>query len=104
MQRGYGFGSFIVSDPIVSAITSSSPIELIVSDSDEDYMDLYNTLLEGKAYINDSPVDAADAVAPINNTLHSLFSQIDVLLNDVNVSSATITYPYRAYIKTHLNY
>ena len=53
---------------------------------------------------NDSPVDAAVAVAPINNTLHSLFSQIDVSLNDVNVSSATTTYPYRAYIETHLNY
>ena len=53
---------------------------------------------------NDSPVDAAVAVAPINNTLHSIFSQIDVSLNDMNVSSATTTYPYRAYIETHLNY
>ena len=53
---------------------------------------------------NDSPVDAAVAVAPINNTLHSLFSQIDGFLNDVKVSSATTTYPYRAYIETQLNY
>ena len=37
-------------------------------------------------------------------TLHSLFSQIDVSLNDVNVSFATTIYPYRAYIKTHLHY
>ena len=91
----------------MSTITSSSPIECIVSGSGEDYMDLNNTLLEVKACIkttNDSPVDAAVAVAPINNTLHSLFSQIDVSLNDVNVSSATTTYPYRAYIETHLNY
>ena len=91
----------------VSTITSSSPIEFIVSGSGEYYMDLNNTLLEVKACIkttNDSPVDAAVAVAPINNTLHSLFSQIDVSLNDVNVSSATTTYPYRAYIETHLNY
>ena len=70
-------------------------------------MDLNNTLLEVKTCIkttNDSPVDAAVAVVQINNTLHSLFSQIDVCLNDVNVSSATTTYPYRAYIETHLNY
>ena len=53
---------------------------------------------------NDSPVDASVAVALINNTLHSLFSQIEVCLNDVNVLSATTTYPYRAYIETHLNY
>ena len=54
--------------------------------------------------MNDSPVDAAVAVAPINNTLHSLLSQIDVSFNDVNVSSATTTYRYKAYIETHLNY
>ena len=100
-------GSQWVEHSPVSTITSSSPIEFIVSGSGEDYMDLNNTLLEVKACIkttNDSPVDAAVAVAPINNTLHSLSSQIDVSLNDVNVSSATTTYPYRAYIETHLNY
>ena len=86
----------------VSTITSSSPIESIVSGSGEDYVDLNNTLLEMKACIqttNYSPVDVAAAVAPINNTLRIIFSQIDVALNDVNVSSATTTYPYRAYIK-----
>ena len=100
-------GSQWVEHSPVSTITSSSPIEFIVSGSGEDYMDLNNTLLEVKACIkttNNSPVKAAAAVAPINNTLHSLFSQIDVSLNDVNVSSATTTYPYRAYIETHLNY
>ena len=100
-------GSQWVEHSPVSTITSSSPIEFIVSGSGEDYMDLNKTLLEVKACIkttNNSPMDAAVAVAPINNTLHSLFSQIDVSLNDVNVSSATTTYPYRAYIETHLNY
>ena len=49
-------------------------------------------------------MDAAVAVAPINNTLHRIFSQIDFFMNDVNVSSATATYPCRACIETHLNY
>ena len=78
----------------MSTTTSSSPIEFVVSGSGEDYMDLNDTILEVKACIkttNDCPVDAAIAVAPINNTLHSAFSQIDVSLNDVNVSSATTT-------------
>ena len=100
-------GSQWVEHSPVSTITSSSPIEFIVSGSGKYYMDLNNTLLEVKACIkttNNSPVDAAVAVATINNTLHSLFSKIDVSLNDVNVSSATTTYPYRAYIETHLNY
>ena len=91
----------------MSSITSSSPIEIIVSGSGEYYMDLNNTILEVKACLkttNDSPVDGAVAVAPINNTLHCLFSQIDVSLNDVHFAkSATTTYPYRAYIETYLN-
>ena len=61
-------GSQWVEHSPVSTITSSSPIEFIVSGSGEDYMYLYNTLLEVKACIkttNDSPVDAAIAVAPI---------------------------------------
>ena len=53
---------------------------------------------------NDCPVDADVAVTLINNTLHSLFSQIGVSLNDMNVLSATTTYSYREYIETHLNY
>ena len=96
-------GSQWVEHSPVSTITSSSPIEFIVSGSGEDYMDLNDTLLKVKACIkttNNSPFDAAVTVVPINN----LFSQIDVSLNDVNVSYATTTYPYRAYIETHLNY
>ena len=92
-------GSQWVEHSPVSTITSSSPNEFIVSGGGEDYMDLNNTLLEVKTCIkttNDSPVDAAAAVAPINNTLHRLFCQVDVCFNDVNV--------YRAYIETHLNY
>ena len=70
-------------------------------------LDFNNTLLEVKAYVkttDDSSVDVAVAVGPINNKLHSLFSQIDISLNDMKLSSATNTYPYRAYIETHLNY
>ena len=70
-------GSQWVGHSPVSTITSSSPIEFIVSGSGEDYMDLNNTLLEVKACIkatNDSPVDAAVAVASINNILQSLQS------------------------------
>ena len=44
-------GSQWVEHSPVSTITSSSPIEFIVSGSGEDYMDLNNTLLEVKACI-----------------------------------------------------
>ena len=48
---------------------------------------------------------AADTpVAPVNNWLHSLFSQVDVYLNDTLVTPSSNTYPFRAYVDTVLSY
>ena len=99
-------GSQWVEHNPVSTISASAPIEFVVSGSGEDYLDLSNTLLEVRAKItaDGSPTTADVPVAPVNNVLHSMFSQLDVSLNDVNVSSASTTYPYRAYVETHLNF
>ena len=43
-------------------------------------------------------------VAPVNYYLHSLFSQVDVSLNDTLITSSENTYPYRAYLEATLNY
>ena len=43
-------------------------------------------------------------VAPVNNWLHSLFSQVDVYLNDALVTPSSNTYPFRAYVDTVLSY
>ena len=43
-------------------------------------------------------------VAPVNNWLHSLFSQVDVYLKDTLVTPWSNTYPFRAYVETLLNY
>ena len=43
-------------------------------------------------------------MTPVNNFLHSMFSQVDVALNQKAVSSSTNGYNYRAYIETLLNY
>ena len=40
----------------------------------------------------------------MNLFLHSLFSQVDVSLNERLISPSTNTYPYRAMIETLLNY
>ena len=48
---------------------------------------------------------APDApVAPVNNWLHSLFSQVDVYLYDTLVTPSSNTYPFRAYVDTVLSY
>ena len=47
---------------------------------------------------------AEDKVAPTNLWLHSLFSQVDVSLNEKLITPSTNTYPYRAYLETLLTY
>ena len=99
-------GQWVEYNP-VSSISASAPIEFTVTGSGDEYIDLDKTLLEIRAVIKQADGVAAPKtahIAPVNNTLHSLFSQVDVSLNDVPVSSSTTTYSYRSYIENHLNY
>jgi hypothetical protein len=91
----------------VSSITSGAPIEFDVNATGEDYLDLSNSLLHVRAKIvkaNGDDLEAASSVGPVNNFLHSLFSQVDVSLNGTLITSSTNTYAYRAYIETLLSY
>ncbi len=49
-------------------------------------------------------LDADEKVGVVNNFLHSLFKQVDVFLKEKQVTQATGTYAYRAYLETLLNY
>ena len=40
----------------------------------------------------------------MNNWLHSLFSQVDVYLNDTLLTPSSNTYPFRSYVETLLSY
>ena len=77
-------GQWIEYHPL-SNITDSGPIEFKVSGSGEEYLDLAKTLLFVKAKItktNDTAIEAETKVGPVNLFLHSLFSQVDVSLNE----------------------
>ena len=53
---------------------------------------------------NGDDLDADEKVASANNFLHSLFKQVDVFLKEKQVTQATGTYAYCAYLETLLNY
>ena len=53
---------------------------------------------------NGTALDADTQVGPVNLFLHSLFSQVDVSLNERLISASANTYPYRAMIESLLNY
>jgi hypothetical protein len=97
-------GHFLSYRPI-SSITRNTPIEFCIPNSGADYIDLSQTLLYLKVKI-DRTVRAAlvDNVGPVNNFLHSLFSQVDVLLNQRCVTPPSNQYAYRSYISNLLNY
>ena len=105
-QTSIESGSWMEYNP-VSAINDGAPIEFFVSGTGTDYMDLANTQLYVRVQIlraDGTPIDNAHHVAPVNLLLHSIFSEVDLKLNDTLVSSTNNTYAYRSYIETLLSY
>ena len=102
----------------ITALSDSGPIEFVISGSGEEYVDLSESYLQVTAKIVQSDggdleqtsdtngsVSGTDAdVGPVNLWLHSLFSQVDVSLNERLVTPSSNTYPYRAYLETLLSY
>ena len=99
-------GAFVEFHPLAT-LSPAAPIEFYISGATTDYLDLTNAHLHIRAKItkaDGSALDAATDVAPTNYWLHSLFSQVDVSLNDTLVSPSENTYPYRAFFEATLNY
>ena len=106
-QTSIESGKWVQYKPI-SSLTDNAPIEFVVPGHGDEYLDLSNTMLTVTASItkaDGTKFTAKDKnVGPVNNWLHSLFSQVDVYLNGKLVSPQTNTYAYRAYLETLLNY
>ena len=102
----------------ITTLTDTGPIEFVITGSGEEYIDLSETYLQVTAKIvqptggslqqsvgENGTVTGTDAgVGPVNLWLHSLFSQVDVSLNERLVTPSMNTYPYRAYLETLLSY
>lgn len=99
-------GHWVQFHPIAN-VSDGGPIEFLISGTGEDYLDLSETRLHVKAKILKSDGKAItneSKIGPVNLFLQSLFSQVDVSLNERVVSSSNNTYAYRAYIETLLNH
>ena len=105
-QTSIEHGQWVEHHPLAT-ITDNGPIEFSISGSGEDYLDLANSHVYIRAQIlkadgTNLPEDAE--VGPTNLWLHSLFSQVDISLNEKLISSSTNTYPFRAYMETLLSF
>lgn len=99
-------GDWVQYKPLAS-LTDDSPIEFVIPGHGDEYIDLSHTMLNVHAKIvksDGTKLEDNVKVGPVNNWLHSLFSQVDVYLNQRLVSTPGNTYAYRSYIETLLNY
>lgn len=91
----------------ISSLTDASPLEFLIPGSGEEYIDLAHTTLYlvAKIRVDDPKAEDKEAnIAPVNNFLHSIFSQVDIHLNQKCITPPSNNYNYRAYIENLLNY
>jgi hypothetical protein len=91
----------------VAPLSNYAPIEFNIPPQTEYWTDLSQSYLYVRFKITRSDgtdLHNDDSIAPVNNFLHSMFSSIDLYLNNKLISSNLDTYPYRAYFENLLSY
>ena len=90
----------------LASLQHGAPIEFIIKGADNPYLDLNESLLLLRFKITNADNSCIGAVTagPVNLTLNSLFSQMNVEFNGKPVSEPNHLYPYRAYHETLINY
>ena len=91
--------------PLNNVKNSDGPIIFNVGGSPDHYIDLNDTQLFLKIKVNKGATGKlaqADDIAPVNNILHSLFSDIQLKIGDRVVEGGVNMYPYRAYLNNLL--
>ena len=90
----------------VSQLKDGNPIEFIIPGSGTQYINLKQTLLHIKVKVlkADGTAPGTSLAALINLPLHTLWSQVDVSLQQKLVNPATNNYCYKALLETLLSY
>lgn len=88
------------------AALDDGPVEFFIKGGAE-YLDFANTYLQVKAKVvkPDGEILADDDnVVPVASFLHSLFADVSIFLNMLQITSPSSCYPYLAYIQTLLSF
>ena len=89
----------------VSQITDSAALNFNIPAQSSAYIDLKRSILNIKLRLvnaDNTPVDSALVIGPVNVPLHALFSQVEVSLQQTPQTQWGTNYPYKAYIDTLL--
>ena len=100
----------VITRPI-SAVNSSGPFIFEIPGDFEKFTDAESFKLHGKMRIRKKvkgevkDIDATDYVGPVNNIFDSLWSKVNVKVNDKSINDPTNAwYAYKAYFENHLSY
>ena len=91
----------------IANLSDAGPIEFLISACDEEYYDLSSHCIQLRLKIvkqDGTDIAAEDKVGLVNFPLHSLFSQIDMYINDELISNSSYTFPYKPYLEKILSY
>ena len=94
-------------NPLTAVTSSPAPIEFIINASSEHYIDPANIYLYVKLSIKNrdlQPLKAEHKYYFESNILHSIFSDVEIYLNETKITSGGGNYPYRAFLENSLNY
>ena len=91
-----------------NTVISGNPIEFFISGSADDYIDLSQTMLVIRCKASKSngttALGAGNNFAPINNFMHSIFSDVSLTVGDKQIEGGNFMYPQRAYFHNLLSY
>ncbi|KAK3106922.1 hypothetical protein FSP39_003053 [Pinctada imbricata] len=89
----------------ISQLSNNYPIEFnIASQNGMEYIDMRRSQMYVKCRLHKSEISSSDNVGPINLPLQALFSQVDVGVQNKQISSTAGHYPFKAYIQCLLRY
>lgn len=92
--------------PISNLIDDSTPIEIVISGAGNDYIDLRKSRLYVKMQIlkgDGTKLGDKEKTGIINLPLQSMFSHIDIYMNNKLISVNSNNYPWKAYFKVMLS-
>ncbi|KAF4513978.1 UNVERIFIED_CONTAM: hypothetical protein B566_EDAN018375 [Ephemera danica] len=106
-QTSVESGHYEIVKPLNALTEDTNAIEFVIPGHTGQYLDLSHTELHAKLQIvkaGNVAIAAADSVAPVNYVLHTMFSSVEIYLNNKLITPVSNTAAYRAYIEMLLNY
>ncbi|KAF4528935.1 hypothetical protein B566_EDAN017452 [Ephemera danica] len=106
LQTGIIGGNWYQYKP-TAVVTDAAQLEFRIPGQGDHYVDLSRSLFNVKIKIlkaDNTPYAATDVIAPSNNLLDTLFSDVKVEFNQKQISDSRNMYHYRAYLEDLFNF